>query len=40
MVEIHATRTSQPTYLYKYAYRGDWSISNVIAQNDIDYGKN
>ncbi|XP_045516765.1 venom carboxylesterase-6-like [Pieris brassicae] len=37
-VEMHATRTSQPTYLYKYAYRGEWSLSHMMAENEINYG--
>ncbi|CAH2095915.1 unnamed protein product [Euphydryas editha] len=38
LVQIHALRSKQPTYLYRYAYRGQYSLSNVLAENENDYG--
>ncbi|KAJ0176436.1 hypothetical protein K1T71_007615 [Dendrolimus kikuchii] len=35
---IHALKTNQPTYLYKYAFRGNVSLSNLITGNDENYG--
>nr|UUH60601.1 carboxylesterase [Ectropis obliqua] len=36
--QIHATMTKQPTYLYRYAFRGSKSLSNIMAHNDNNYG--
>ncbi|CAH0585492.1 unnamed protein product [Chrysodeixis includens] len=38
LAEIHAVKSAQPTYVYRYAYRGKTSLSNLMAQNDADYG--
>lgn len=39
LAEIHAVKSGQPTYVYRYAYRGKTSLSNLMAENDADYGK-
>ncbi|CAG4959080.1 unnamed protein product [Parnassius apollo] len=38
LAQMHATRSSQPTYLYRYTYQGQRSLSNMIAKNDKNYG--
>ncbi|CAK1551294.1 unnamed protein product [Leptosia nina] len=38
MVQVHAAKTSQPTYLYRYAYRSEWSLSHLMAAKEQDYG--
>ncbi|XP_026496080.2 venom carboxylesterase-6-like isoform X2 [Vanessa tameamea] len=38
LAQIHAQRSHQPTYLYHYTYRGQNSLSNLMANNDNNYG--
>ncbi|XP_047532977.1 venom carboxylesterase-6-like isoform X1 [Vanessa atalanta] len=38
LAQIHAQRSHQPTYLYRYTYRGQNSLSNLMANNDNNYG--
>ncbi|XP_026738628.1 venom carboxylesterase-6-like [Trichoplusia ni] len=38
LAELHAVKSGQPTYVYRYAYRGKTSLSNLMAGNDADYG--
>nr|XP_021199848.2 LOW QUALITY PROTEIN: venom carboxylesterase-6 [Helicoverpa armigera] len=38
MAQIHASKSGQPTYVYRYAYRGVKSLSNLMAHNDANYG--
>ncbi|KAJ0176433.1 hypothetical protein K1T71_007612 [Dendrolimus kikuchii] len=35
---IHALKSNQSTYLYKYAFRGNVSVSNILARNKENYG--
>ncbi|KAJ0176437.1 hypothetical protein K1T71_007616 [Dendrolimus kikuchii] len=35
---IHALKSNQPTYLYKYTFRGNASLSNLMARNNENYG--
>ncbi|XP_014360335.2 venom carboxylesterase-6 [Papilio machaon] len=37
LAQTHAS-SGQPTYLYRYSFRGNLSLSNLIAQNDKNYG--
>ena len=38
LAEIHAQKSGQPTYVYKYSYRGTTSLSNTMGRNNEDYG--
>ncbi|XP_068633730.1 carboxylic ester hydrolase-like [Battus philenor] len=38
LAQTHAAQTGQPTYLYRYSYRADFSLTNLFAQNEEDYG--
>ncbi|XP_063383716.1 carboxylic ester hydrolase-like [Cydia fagiglandana] len=38
LAQIHATKSGQPTYLYRYSFRGEKSLSNMMAQNNKNYG--
>ncbi|XP_038220747.1 venom carboxylesterase-6-like [Zerene cesonia] len=38
MVEMHAAKTGQPAYLYRYGYRAQYSLSHLMAGNENDYG--
>ncbi|XP_075977670.1 venom carboxylesterase-6-like [Anticarsia gemmatalis] len=38
LAQLHAATTGQPTYVYRYAYRGSMSFSELMARNDNDYG--
>ncbi|XP_041979587.1 venom carboxylesterase-6-like [Aricia agestis] len=35
---LHAAKTGQPTYLYRYSHRGQHSLSEMMAGNDNNYG--
>lgn len=39
LAQIHAAKSGQPTYVYRYAYRGSFSLSDVISQSKVNYGK-
>ncbi|KAH9632931.1 hypothetical protein HF086_002753 [Spodoptera exigua] len=36
--QLHAAKSGQPTYVYRYAFRGTSSLSNLMAHNDKNYG--
>nr|WNK22298.1 carboxylesterase 13 [Athetis lepigone] len=36
--QIHAAKSGQPTYVYRYAFRGATSLSNLMAHDDKNYG--
>nr|AII21987.1 odorant degrading enzyme CXE13 [Sesamia inferens] len=36
--QLHAAKSGQPTYVYRYAFRGATSLSNLMAHNDANYG--
>ncbi|XP_073956589.1 carboxylic ester hydrolase-like [Choristoneura fumiferana] len=38
LAQIHAQKSGQPTYLYRYSFRGEKSLSNMMAANNKDYG--
>ncbi|CAG9103100.1 unnamed protein product [Plutella xylostella] len=38
LAETHALRSGQPTYLYRFAFRGDSSLSKLMAGNEKNYG--
>lgn len=38
LAQIHAKRSGQPVYMYRYSYRGDFSLSNLMANNKQNYG--
>nr|7MP4_A Chain A, Carboxylesterase-24 [Epiphyas postvittana]7MP4_B Chain B, Carboxylesterase-24 [Epiphyas postvittana]7MP4_C Chain C, Carboxylesterase-24 [Epiphyas postvittana]7MP4_D Chain D, Carboxylesterase-24 [Epiphyas postvittana]7MP4_E Chain E, Carboxylesterase-24 [Epiphyas postvittana]7MP4_F Chain F, Carboxylesterase-24 [Epiphyas postvittana]7MP4_G Chain G, Carboxylesterase-24 [Epiphyas postvittana]7MP4_H Chain H, Carboxylesterase-24 [Epiphyas postvittana] len=38
LAQIHARHSGQPTYLYRYSFRGEKSLSNMMASNDKNYG--
>ncbi|KAI5635799.1 carboxylesterase family domain-containing protein [Phthorimaea operculella] len=38
LAQVHAKKSSQPTYVYRYAFRGEKSLSNLMALNDKNYG--
>ncbi|XP_050556454.1 venom carboxylesterase-6 [Spodoptera frugiperda] len=38
MAQIHAAKSGQPTYVYRYAFRGTSSLSNLMAHNEENYG--
>lgn len=38
MAQIHALKTGQPTYVYRYSFRGEFSLSNLMARNENNYG--
>nr|AAX58712.1 pheromone-degrading enzyme 2 [Antheraea polyphemus] len=38
LAEIHALKSGQATYVYKYSYRATTSLSNLLANNEEDYG--
>ncbi|XP_045772676.1 venom carboxylesterase-6-like [Maniola jurtina] len=35
---IHAQKTLAPTYVYRFAYRWQYSLTNIMAGNDNNYG--
>ncbi|KAI8437096.1 hypothetical protein MSG28_010452 [Choristoneura fumiferana] len=37
LAQIHAQKSGQPTYLYRYSFRGEKSLSNMMAANNKDY---
>ncbi|KAI8437092.1 hypothetical protein MSG28_010448 [Choristoneura fumiferana] len=39
LAQIHAQKSGQPTYLYRYSFRGEKSLSNMMAANNKDYGE-
>nr|QLI62123.1 carboxylesterase 11 [Streltzoviella insularis] len=38
LAQIHAAKSGQPVYLYRYSFRGKFSLSQIMARNDKDYG--
>ncbi|XP_034832499.1 venom carboxylesterase-6-like [Maniola hyperantus] len=38
LAQIHALRSLQPTYVYRFSYSWQYSFSNVMAKNLINYG--
>ncbi|XP_034832188.1 venom carboxylesterase-6-like [Maniola hyperantus] len=38
LAQIHALRSLQPTYVYRFSYRWQYSLSNILARNFNDYG--
>lgn len=38
MAQIHAAKSGQPTYVFRYAFRSEMSLSNAMAHNDVYYG--
>ncbi|XP_045772634.1 venom carboxylesterase-6-like isoform X1 [Maniola jurtina] len=38
LAQIHAQRSGKPTYLYRYSYRAENSLSDLLSQSNIDYG--
>ncbi|XP_072949547.1 carboxylic ester hydrolase-like [Epargyreus clarus] len=38
LAQLHAVKSGQPTYLYRYSYRATTSLSEYMANNDQDYG--
>ncbi|CAB3261750.1 unnamed protein product [Arctia plantaginis] len=38
LAQIHAAKSGQPTYFYRYAYRGTYSLSDIFSQSEINYG--
>ncbi|XP_049873696.1 venom carboxylesterase-6-like [Pectinophora gossypiella] len=38
LAQIHATRSGQPVHVYRYSFRGEKSLSNLMAQNNKNYG--
>lgn len=39
LAEIHAEQSGQPTYSYRFGYKGSFSFSFLMAKNKEDYGK-
>ncbi|CAH2207639.1 jg22667, partial [Pararge aegeria aegeria] len=35
---IHASRSRQPTYFYRFSYKWQYSFSNILARNYESYG--
>uniref|UniRef100_S4PYG7 Carboxylic ester hydrolase n=1 Tax=Pararge aegeria TaxID=116150 RepID=S4PYG7_9NEOP len=38
LAQIHSQRSLEPTYVYRFSYRWQYSFSNVMAKNENDYG--
>lgn len=38
MAQLHAQKSGEPTYVYRYAFNGQTSLSNLMAQNKENYG--
>ncbi|CAH0398195.1 unnamed protein product [Chilo suppressalis] len=38
LAQIHALRSGQPVYVYRFAHRGSASLSNLLAENNGNYG--
>lgn len=38
MAQLHATKSGQPTYVYIYAYRGSFSLSDFMIKSKADHG--
>ncbi|XP_034832484.1 venom carboxylesterase-6-like [Maniola hyperantus] len=38
LAQIHAQKSLEPTYVYRFSYRWQHSFSNVMAKNENDYG--
>ncbi|KAM3957563.1 carboxyl/cholinesterase 7 [Aphomia sociella] len=38
LAQVHALRSGQPVYVYRYSLRGSKSLSNLMAGDDNDYG--
>ncbi|XP_059052234.1 carboxylic ester hydrolase-like [Achroia grisella] len=38
LAELHALRSGQPVYVYRYTHRGSTSLSKIMAENDDNYG--
>ncbi|KAJ2949302.1 hypothetical protein O0L34_g6254 [Tuta absoluta] len=38
LAQVHAKRSGQPVYVYRYSFRGEKSLSNLMALNDKNYG--
>lgn len=38
-MKVHAYATSSPVYCYQFNYRGKYSLSNLFARNNENYGK-
>ncbi|KAJ8722284.1 hypothetical protein PYW08_004686 [Mythimna loreyi] len=36
--QIHAAKSGQPTYVYRFAFRGATSLTALMAHNDVNYG--
>ncbi|XP_052741315.1 LOW QUALITY PROTEIN: carboxylic ester hydrolase [Bicyclus anynana] len=38
LAQIHAQKSLEPTYLYRYSYRGQYSLSDLMTQSAKNYG--
>ncbi|XP_052753164.1 venom carboxylesterase-6-like [Galleria mellonella] len=38
LAELHAQRSGQPVYVYRFSHRGSTSLSSLMAGNDNNYG--
>ncbi|KAG6452860.1 venom carboxylesterase-6 [Manduca sexta] len=38
LAQIHAAKSGQPTYVYRYAYSGSVSLSNMMSRSENNYG--
>ncbi|XP_052741316.1 venom carboxylesterase-6 [Bicyclus anynana] len=38
LAQIHAQKSLQPTWVYRFSYRWQYSFSNLMARNENDYG--
>ncbi|XP_026327749.1 venom carboxylesterase-6-like [Hyposmocoma kahamanoa] len=38
LAQVHAMKSGQPVYVYRYSFRGDMSLSNLMALDKKNYG--
>ncbi|XP_050685010.1 venom carboxylesterase-6-like [Leptidea sinapis] len=38
LAQIHAAKAKQPTYMYRYAYRSQWSLSHLMSGKEDNFG--
>ncbi|XP_039752957.1 venom carboxylesterase-6-like [Pararge aegeria] len=38
LAQIHAQKSRESTYLYRFSYRGQYSLSDLMSQSDNNYG--